>query len=499
MNVMNVPAQTLAKYKLYINGEWVDSEGGRTFGSENPVLGTDWAELADGDNADIDRAVAAARHAFDNTEWGSGLPQDRARCLRRLADLCIERGPEIAQLESQDNGKLLAEQVLQWTLLHELFHYWAGMADKINGTAIPRAIPLDVRGSHLPECFAYTRKEPVGVVAAITPWNSPTYQIGFKFGPAMAAGCTMVCKPSEHASVSTLEFTKLVHEAGFPPGVFNTVTGSSKSIGAHLAEHGDVDKVSFTGSTAVGQKIVSAASSNLKRVTSELGGKSAAIVFDDADIEKAVIGVSAGIFAAAGQTCMACSRVLVQAGIHDRFVEALAKAASSMKAGDPMQPDTQLGPISNKPNYEKVLSYLDRGPKEGAKVATGGRPNSTLGGYYVEPTIFTNVTNDMAVAQEEIFGPVASVIKFEDEEEAVAIANDSKFGLGGAVFTESLSRAHRVAARIRTGSVWINTYRIVTHLVPFGGYKMSGWGRENGEDGLEAFLETKAVWVPVSY
>ena len=486
----------LPHYQLYIDGHWCDPDAGDAFVSENPASGEGWVTIADGRASDIDRAVMAARRAFDRDGWPDRIPQERAKLLRRLADLCLERGPDIARLESTDNGKLITEMTLQWHLIHELLLYWAGMADKIDGRLIPSPLPLDVTGTHLPKCIAYTRREPVGVVGAITPWNSPAMQIAYKFGPAIAAGCTMVCKPSEHAPVSTLEFTKLVDEAGFPPGVFNTVPSSLKDVGAHLAAHKSVDKVSFTGSTAVGQSIVRASADNMKRVTCELGGKSASIVFADADIEKAVTGVMAGIFAASGQTCMAGSRVLVEAPIHDRFVAALADAARQMKVGDPLNPESQMGPISNRPNFEKVLSYFEVAKAEGVQVAAGGKAHD-LGGFFVEPTVYAGVTNDMRIAREEIFGPVASIIRFNGEDEAVSIANDTEYGLAGGVFTESIAKAHRVAGKVRAGSVWINTYRLVTHLVPFGGYKMSGWGRENSLEGLEAFLETKAVWVPI--
>ena len=489
--------ETPDTYQLLIDGAWTSAKSGATFGSENPAKGEVWATLADGAVDDIDAAVAAARRAFDSGGWPQTLPQERARLLRGLAELCLAEGPRIASLEVADNGKLITEQMLQWKLIHELLHYWAGMADKIDGRMIAHPLPLDVTGTPIPESFVYTRREPVGVVGAITPWNSPANQLCYKFGPAMASGCTMVCKPSEHASVSSLEFAKLVHRAGFPPGVFNLVTSSEKSVGAHLAAHPGVDKISFTGSTAVGQSIIRAAADNLKRVTSELGGKSANIVFADCNMEKAVKGVMAGIFAAAGQTCMAGSRVLVERSIHDAFVDALSQAGQSLKMGDPQNPTTQVGPIANKPNFEKVMSYFDIAKKEGATIASGGRQHPDLGGYFVEPTIFTGATNDMRIAREEIFGPVATVIPFESEEEAVAIANDTDYGLAGGVFTENAAKGHRVAASIRAGTVWINTYRLVTHLAPFGGYGMSGWGREGSLEGLDAFLETKAVWVPV--
>lgn len=434
----------------------------------------------------MDLAVAAASKAFREGAWSEMIPQERARLMRRLADLCQERGPQMAALETMDNGKLVTEQALQWALIGELLHYWAGMADKLNGQVIASPIPVSVKNLPLPECFAYTRREPIGVVAAITPWNSPSLLLSFKFGPAIAAGCTMVVKPSEHTPVSTLEFAKLVQEAGFPEGVFNVVTSSRRSTGAALVAHKDVAKIAFTGSSATGREIAKSAAEHFAPTTSELGGKSASIVFADADLEKAVKGVASGIFAAAGQTCMASSRVLVEDAVHDAFVEALSRVAASMKMGDPLDPETQLGPISNGPNFDKVTGYLELGPREGARLVYGGKPSEELGGYFVEPTVFADVTNDMRVAREEIFGPVASVIRFKTEEEAISIANDTEYGLAGAVFTENVAKAHRVAHKVRAGTMWINTYRLVTHMVPFGGYGASGWGREGAQRGSTA-------------
>lgn len=489
---------TLQQYQNYIDGEWVESLSGMRYFSEDPVRRTDWAEVPDGGVADIDRAVEAATKAFHG-EWSALLPHDRARLMRKLADLCLERGDEIAILESHDNGKLLAEQKLQWVLISELLHHWAGMADKILGQMIPSPLPFALESSPIPKSFVYTRREPVGVVGAITPWNSPAGLMAFKFGPAMAAGCTMVLKPSEHTPVSSLEFAKLVDEAGFPKGVFNVVTSSNRETGAALVAHRDVAKVSFTGSTATGKAIVRSAADTMKRVTCELGGKSASLIFSDADLDKAVRGVVAGIFAAAGQSCMASSRVYVERDIFDEFVTGLSDAANSMKIGNPLDPETEIGPIANRPNFEKVTRYLDIAREEGAHVAAGdGGPIEIDGcdGYFVRPTVLTNVTQDMRVAREEIFGPVVCVMPFDDEEEAIRLANDSDFGLAGAVFTENVARAHRVATKIRTGTIWFNTYRLVTHMAPFGGFKQSGWGREGGSEGLDAYLETKAVWVP---
>jgi len=483
----------LKRYRNFIDGTWVDAVSGAVFESENPATREPWAEVADGGPEDIDLAVAAAARAFAG-EWRDYIPQERARLLRALADLCLARGPDIARLEVQDNGKLFAEQQLQWVLISELLHHWAGVADKIHGELITSPIP--VRGLPLAPSFAYTRREPVGVVGAITPWNSPANQLSFKFGPAIAAGCTMVLKPSEHTPVSSLEFARLVQEAGFPKGVFNVVAGSARSTGEALVSHPDVAKISFTGSTATGKAIVRAAAETMKRVTCELGGKSASLVFADADLQKAVKGVAAGIFAATGQTCMASARVYVERPFLAAFVAALAEFADNMVIGDPLDPKTQIGPLANRQNFEKVTGYLALAREEGAHFAAGGTPPEGVSGYYVRPTVLTNVSQDMRVAREEIFGPVVCVMPFDTEEEAIGLANDSIYGLAGAVFTENIARAHRVAARVRAGTMWINSYRLVTHMVPFGGYGQSGWGREGGTAGLDAYLETKAVWVP---
>jgi aldehyde dehydrogenase (NAD+) len=484
-------------YQLLIDGVERPAVSGRTYGSENPVTREVWATAADADAADVDLAVQAAGRALREGPWGRMLPQQRAALLRNLAELCRSEGPAIARLESVDNGKGLVEQILQWTLIAELFYYWAGIADKLDGRTIAAPIPIPTEGLPIPRCFAYTRRVPVGVVAAITPWNSPCYLLSFKLGPALAAGCTLVVKPSEHTPVSTVAFGRLFEKAGFPPGVVNIVTSSERETGRALVAHPGINKVAFTGSSQTGAEIARAAAASHVRFTAELGGKSPALIFADADLRKAVEGVAAGVFAATGQTCMACSRVIVERPVFEGFVQALAGVAAGLKIGDPTQNGVQIGPLSNRPNYEKVLRYVQLGVEEGATIAYGGGPIDELGGYFFQPTIFTDVRPEMRIYREEIFGPVVAVVPFDSEDEAIRMANDSQFGLAAGVFTENVARAHRVAHELRAGTVWINTYRLVTHMVPFGGFGASGFGREGGIRGIDPYLEEQAIWLPL--
>jgi len=475
------------KYEMYLGGHWVDSRQGARMDSLNPYLGEVWASVPDASAADVDVAVAAAREAFDNGPWGRSTARERSAVLRRIGDLLTQNAERLALVESTDNGKLLKEMLAQMRYMPEWFYYYAGAADKIEGRVPP---------SDRPNFSVFTRREALGVVAAIAPWNSPLLLLAWKVAPALAAGCTMVAKPSEHTSVSTLEFAKLMHEAGLPPGVFNVITGGP-AAGAALVSHRGVDKVAFTGSTPTGIAIAKAAANNLSRVSLELGGKSAQIVFEDCDLQAAANGVISGIFAASGQTCMAGSRLLVQRSVHDKLTAMITERARTIRLGDPMKAETDMGPMANKPQFDKVVGMIDAALEEGAQLAYGGACPEQ-GGYFIRPTVLTGVHNKMVVAQEEIFGPVLAVIPFDTEDEAIAMANDSRYGLAAGVWSLNVQRAHRVANRVRAGTVWINAYRIVSYNVPFGGYGMSGIGRENGLQAVEEYTETKTVWIEMS-
>ncbi len=479
----------MQKYQLYIDGKFVNSNSEKWFDSYNPYTGQVWGQIAQGDDTDVDRAVTAAHQAFTSGPWAALTASQRGALLRKLGDLIARDAQKLAEFEVRDNGKLISEMAGQMHYLPQWFYYYGGLADKIQGAVIP----IDKPGH-----FNFTRLEPLGVVAAITPWNSPLLLTAWKIAPALAAGCTVVLKPSEFTSASALEFVKLVEEAGFPAGVVNVVTGYGKDVGTPLVEHPLVKKITFTGSDTTGRLINQQAAKHFKHVGLELGGKSPNIVFEDADLDDAVNGVISGIFAATGQTCIAGSRLLVQESIHDEFIEKLTTLAKTARMGDPMSQETQIGPITTPQQYDKVLSYIDIAKQDGAQLLMGGGPATRPecgDGWFIEPTIFSGVKNEMRIAQEEVFGPILAIIKFKDDDEAIAIANDSNFGLGAGIWTSDIGRAFRLSERIQAGTVWVNTYRAVSYMSPFGGYKDSGLGRENGIDAIREYLQVKSVWI----
>ena len=477
------------KHKIFIDGAFVEPLSGDWFESIDPYRGEAWALVPRCGQADVARAVEAADRAFHQGPWPAFSATARGALLRKLGELITREAKRLAELEVRDNGKLLTEMSAQLAYLPQWYHYYGGLADKLEGSVIP----IDK-----PDVFNFTLYEPLGVVAAITPWNSPLLLLTWKLAPALAAGNTMVVKPSEFTSVSTLVLMELVAEAGIPPGVVNVVTGFGAEAGAPLVDHDKVAKVAFTGSDVSGAKIYQAAAKGIKHVSLELGGKSPNIVLDDADLDQAAKGAIAGIFAASGQTCIAGSRLLVQDRIHNAFVDKVLSLARTAKIGDPMKVDTQVGPVTTPPQYKKVLDYIDIARGEGATCVLGGKPAEgpeIIGGQFVEPTIFTGVRNDMRIAQEEVFGPVLGILRFGDEDEAIRIANDVPFGLAAGVWTQSIRRAIKFSKAIRAGTVWVNTYRAVSFLSPFGGYKRSGLGRENGLEAIRGYMQPKSVWI----
>jgi len=473
--------------KLFIGGEWVSPIDGELVSSINPATGAPWALTAFGGVKDIDRAVAAANEAMRGP-WRTMAPSQRAALIRKLGTLLEANAPRMAELETQDNGRPLRETIANITAEAQWYYYFAGYADKMDG----RVIDMN------PDMMAYTTRVPIGVVGAIVPWNAPTLVTTMKLAPALAAGCAMVIKVAEHTPVTTYELAKLIDEAGFPPGVVNIVPGYGATAGAHLAAHPDVHKLSFTGEHRTAREIMRAGAVNLKRVSFECGGKSPHIIFDDADIKQAVNAVTHAGFMACGQSCALGSRILVQRSLYDQVVEEVGKRAKNIKVGDPMDAQTHIGPQTHKAQFEKTLGYFDIGKSEGARLVAGGTraaPDGLSDGYFVSPTVFADVDPGMRIAQEEIFGPVVSMMPFDTEEEAIEIANGVRYGLTAGIWTQNLGRAHRVSREILAGTVWVNTYRILHPGLPYGGFKISGIGRENGPDALEAYTEPKATMI----
>ncbi len=470
--------------KMLIDGKWIDAASGKTFETINPATGDTICQVAEGDKSDVDKAVAAARKAFESGPWSKITPQERGRLMYKLADLIEKHIDELAALETLDNGKPIRDaRNVDLPLVVSCYRYYAGWADKIHGKVLPVNGPF----------MAYTRHEPVGVVGQVIPWNFPALMQAWKWGPALAMGCTLVLKPAEQTPLTALRIAQLAQEAGYPDGVINVVPGFGPTAGAALARHMDVDKIAFTGSTEVGQLIMKhAAETNLKRVTLELGGKSPNIIFADADVEKAARFAYDALFFNQGQCCCAGSRLFVEDRIHGKVVESVVNRAKSQKVGDPFDGNTTQGPQVSQEQYEKILGYIDSGKQAGATCLTGGA-KLDRSGYFIQPTVFDNVKDDMKIAQEEIFGPVLSVMKFSDVDEAIRRGNRTFYGLAAAVWTKDIEKANRVAAGLRAGTVWVNCYDVFDNAIPFGGFRMSGLGRELGEYAMQNYTEVKAV------
>lgn len=477
--------------QMFVDGAWVDARSGRTMETRNPATGAVIATVPRGDRDDIELAVAAARRAFDGP-WSRYKPYERQVLLLRIADLFEKHWEEISRSDTTDMGMPIVRTRANRNRVIGMLRYYAGMATSLHGETIENSLPGEI--------VSFTRKEPVGVVGAIIPWNAPTAASIWKIGPALAAGCTVVLKPSEEAPLTPLLIADIMNEAGVPPGAVNIVTGTGAEAGAALSEHMGVDKIVFTGSTATGQSIVRASAGNVKRVSLELGGKSPVIVCADADLDRAVPVAAMSVFANSGQICIAGSRLFVERSIHDEFVERLAVYARGLRIGDGIDPATEIGPLVSEKQLQRVAAYLEAGTAEGATLVTGGErlmEGALAAGNFVAPTVFAGVSDDMRIAREEIFGPVISALPFDTLDEAVERANNTPYGLAAGVFTQNLATAHQLSRKIRAGSVWVNTYHAIDPAMPFGGYKMSGYGREGGAEHLDEYLTTKGVFIKI--
>ena len=480
----------LTRYQMYIDGGWVDAQDGKTFESMNPATGEAWAEIPEATAGDVDRAVKAAHRAFSEGPWAQTTATERGRLLRKLADLLADKSESLGRTETIDTGKMLKETLWQAKYISEFFHYFAGCADKVHGDTMP----IDK-----PDLCVFTMREPLGVVAAVVPWNSQLFLVAVKIGPALAAGNTVVLKASEHASAAMLDFGKVIEEAGFPPGVVNIVTGHGDPCGKAVTSHPLVQRISFTGGPGAARQVLYNSAENFAEVSLELGGKSPFMVFEDADLESAVNGSIAGIFGATGQSCVAGSRLYLQESVADEFLDRMVGLAKDIRIGDPLEDETQMGPLCTVGQLERIEAEVAHAQEEGGTVLHGGkRPANLNRGLFYEPTIVECPRQDMRIVDTEMFGPVLSVLRFKDEDEVIRLANDTTHGLAAGIFTKDGAKSLRVAKATRAGIVWVNTYRVVSPIAEFGGYKGSGYGRESGFQAIYDYTRPKTVWVNTS-